>query len=422
MSTPEVIIVGAGAAGIGAGMALQARGIPFVILEAAGRIGGRAYTDSTTLGVPWDHGCHWMHCADQNPLVPWADRVGAIYLKEAREDYLAIWHAGRFLGDAEVAEGDAAVEAAFAAIDAAGAAGRDVPVTDVMPDTGRWEAGVRCVLALMAGEDPQHVSAEGYADYAETDMNWPVLSGYGAMIAKMAEGLPIRTGTRVTAIEQRSDGARVVTSDGTLEARGVIVTASTNVIASGAIRFHPGAARDVARQLHRVPCGAYEKVAFALREMPTELRGKIFLNADPGDGTGAVSFQMVEHGDTPLIIAHFAGTLARTASEGGADALTDFASDRLRAMFGGDVDSAVLARAPTNWTQNAFVQGSYSHAEPGAAQLRRDLIEADTGSVAFAGEAFSRQWQATAHGAWTSGQDVARRMADRLKRETPGSA
>ena len=73
---PDVVIVGAGAAGVGAGLELQARGVPFVILEAADRVGGRAFTDRASLPGPWDQGCHWFHCADVNPLVAWADRLG----------------------------------------------------------------------------------------------------------------------------------------------------------------------------------------------------------------------------------------------------------------------------------------------------------------------------------------------------------
>jgi monoamine oxidase len=44
------------------------------------------------------------------------------------------------------------------------------------------------------------------------------------------------------------------------------------------------------------------------------------------------------------------------------------------------------------------------------------MIEADTGRVAFAGEAFSMDWQATAHGAYESGREVARRMAKQVSR------
>jgi monoamine oxidase len=74
---PDVVIVGAGAAGVGAGMELTKRGVPFVILEASDRVGGRAHTDKTSLPYAWDKGCHWLHCADVNPLVAEADRVGA---------------------------------------------------------------------------------------------------------------------------------------------------------------------------------------------------------------------------------------------------------------------------------------------------------------------------------------------------------
>jgi monoamine oxidase len=75
-SEPEVVIVGAGAAGIGAGLALSRLGVPFVILEAKDRVGGRAHTDGTSLGHLWDRGCHWFHSADRNPLRAIADRLG----------------------------------------------------------------------------------------------------------------------------------------------------------------------------------------------------------------------------------------------------------------------------------------------------------------------------------------------------------
>jgi monoamine oxidase len=58
------------------------------------------------------------------------------------------------------------------------------------------------------------------------------------------------------------------------------------------------------------------------------------------------------------------------------------------------------------------VRGGYSYARPGTAPRRHALIAADTGNVAFAGEALSRRWQATAHGASQSGRDVAARIAD----------
>ena len=70
MSTPyfDLLIIGAGAAGLGAVLHATHQGFRTVVLEAKGRVGGRAYTDTRSLGHPFDLGCHWLHSADQNPL------------------------------------------------------------------------------------------------------------------------------------------------------------------------------------------------------------------------------------------------------------------------------------------------------------------------------------------------------------------
>ena len=44
------------------------------------------------------------------------------------------------------------------------------------------------------------------------------------------------------------------------------------------------------------------------------------------------------------------------------------------------------------------------------------MIDADTGNLAFAGEAFSLGYQATAHGAYQSGRAVAAQLLKRISR------
>src|SRR5262249_9168512 len=60
----DVIIVGAGAAGIAAARRLAAAGRRFALLEAANEVGGRCITDSRTFGIPYDRGAHWIYLAD----------------------------------------------------------------------------------------------------------------------------------------------------------------------------------------------------------------------------------------------------------------------------------------------------------------------------------------------------------------------
>jgi monoamine oxidase len=66
----DVIVVGAGMAGLTAGRNLKAGGRSFVIVEATDRIGGRGNTDSTTFSAPIDLGGAWIHDVKTNPLTP----------------------------------------------------------------------------------------------------------------------------------------------------------------------------------------------------------------------------------------------------------------------------------------------------------------------------------------------------------------
>lgn len=410
---PEIVIIGAGAAGVGAGMELEKRGVPFVILEGSGRVGGRAYTDKTSLPYSWDKGCHWLHCADVNPLVAEADRVGAQYLKGGPEDWNALWANGGWADEAGRADTLSIMETAFEAVYQAGGNGRDVPIADVLPDAGELEPVVRHWIQLMSSGDPEQVSTRSYADYQDTEQNWPMKSGYGDLIERLADGLPVRLNTPVSGIEQRANIVRVTTPGGTIEAKAAIVTASTAVLNSGAIEIGAGPARDLLTWIESVPCGFYEKVAIAFDR---DVFGGIeqpSVNILPEDGSAPMNFQFANFGN-PMVIGHVAGSVATELLAEGDAAMVEFAMQRLVAAFGSGIKARMVNAATTDWGNNLFVRGGYSFAKPGCAHLRHEMIGADTGNLAFAGEAFSRHWEATAHGAWASGRNVAGRLVDNL--------
>src|SRR5262245_57026159 len=72
----DVIIVGAGAAGIAAARRMRAAGRRFTIVEASDKIGGRCITDTRIFGVPFDLGAHLIHTPDVNPVIRLASRTG----------------------------------------------------------------------------------------------------------------------------------------------------------------------------------------------------------------------------------------------------------------------------------------------------------------------------------------------------------
>lgn len=412
---PDVVIVGAGAAGVAAGLELRERGVSFVILEASGRVGGRAYTDRTSLPHPWDQGCYWFHCADVNPLVGWADRLGAVYEREDRMERSIDWIRGKWLGPVERAELGSAIETTLSEIYRVAALGRDMPVADLLRTKGDGARLVRCVTRLQSSAEPEEVSVLGYAEYRDTDVNLEVTGGYGNLIERMATGLPIRMNAPVTGISERPGGIRVETEAGAIEARAAIVTVSTNVLASGAIRFGSAEVNTVLDLIGDVPCGAYEKIALALRRVPEVAREQLFFWVDPGGADMPLHF-MVPAGGKPLVIANVGGSDARDLARAGKAAMVDLATERLVSAFGADIRGEIVGAAVTGWQANPFVRGAYSYTKPGLADRRKEIIAAETGDIVFAGEAFSLPWHATAHGAYQCGRDVAAKLAARLAR------
>src|SRR3984893_16550523 len=72
----DIIVIGAGAAGIAAARRIQAANRKVIMVEATGQVGGRCLTDTTSFEVPFDRGARWMHNPDTNPMIRIARAAG----------------------------------------------------------------------------------------------------------------------------------------------------------------------------------------------------------------------------------------------------------------------------------------------------------------------------------------------------------
>ena len=416
----DVAVVGAGAAGLAAGLRLREAGVRSVVLEAAGRTGGRAYTDTTSFDSPWDLGCHWLHSAETNPFVPIADRLGFTYRSSNAAILRRLHLTTHWASAAQAEDALASVDAAFDAIRAAGEAGQDVPASEVLPASGPWAPLVRHWIGLMTASPPERVSTRDFAAYADGHENWPVLAGYGALVRANAADLPVVLGCPVSHIDWSADGVRLATPRGTVRARAVIVTVSTAVIANERLTFTPALPEPLMAAFHALPLGVSEKVAIGFDRDLFGVTERVGINTfDPArPDRMPVNFQIIP-GPRPLVVAHMAGDPGGALVAEGAEAMAQFALDAIAAAFGTSVRAHVTGTVATGWVADPLIGGGYSGALPGAAVMRARLLDTLTtplgARILFAGEAVSEHAFSTCHGAHLSGRTAADRAVSLLE-------
>ncbi len=144
----DVVIVGAGAAGIAAARRLAAAGRRYVVIEATDHIGGRCVTDTKTFGVPFDRGAHWIYLPDSNPVTKLRPRSGIdIYpAPESQKVRIGL----RYAREGELEDFLSAQIRTTRAIDDA-ARKADVSCEQAVPnDLGDWRGAVEFVLGPYA--------------------------------------------------------------------------------------------------------------------------------------------------------------------------------------------------------------------------------------------------------------------------------
>jgi monoamine oxidase len=417
----DACVVGAGAAGLVAARELMRAGLAVRVLEARGRVGGRAWTDTATFCVPIDRGCAWLHNAADNPWTAYARARGVTIVDRSPD-----WQ--RYIGRMPFSperrrRWEAAWQRAEDAISAAARAGRDVPVSTVLPADLEFRTLFDAIMTWAMGVDTDALSALDYARYDDTDVNWAVPDGLGALVSSAAEGLDVVLRCPVLEIDWSGDVICVTTGQGRLECRAVVVTVPTTVLARGTPRFTPALPPAHEEALHGLTLGIANKVFVEVAPGAMPFEDTVHLVAsDTSTRTASVTVRPAGH---ELVQVFFGGAYARELEEKGA--LESVARDELVGLFGSDFGSQIRRTTATAWLGDPWARGSYSAARPGFAQCRNILAEPVAERVFFAGDACPPTMYGSIHGAWASGVDAARRVAaasDRpsVKRSSGGSA
>lgn len=409
MQDVDIVVIGAGAAGLAAAQRLSAEQLDLLVLEASPRVGGRAWTRESPEGLPLDIGCGWLHSGDRNPWTSIAEAGGFTVDRTAPP-----W--GTQAGDIHFSpEEQAEFHDAFDAFErrlAAARSGPDRPAGELLDPGGRWNPLIDAIGSYINGAEYDRVSLHDYLAYAyaDTGVNWRVAEGYGALIAAFGAGLPVRLDTPVTEIDHRAERLRIVTPHGELRSRAAIVTVSTAVLAAERLRFTPALPDKVEAASH-LPLGLADKLFLKLDE-PEALPADAHLFGRT-DTTATGSYHLRPLG-RPLIEVYLGGRHAEALEVAGDGAATAFAIEELVGLLGSDFARQVTPITVSGWRRTAHVLGSYSYAQPGHASARVRLAEPVDGRIFFAGEACSTQDFSTAHGAYETGVRAAEQVVAAL--------
>ncbi len=238
----------------------------------------------------------------------------------------------------------------FDASEALGAMGRDVAVVEAFETGGRWYRLTDHMSEAISALPVDQISTLDYHNYSDTQENWPVVNGYGALVAACAAGVPVSLETTVSAVDYTGAGVVLTTSKGTVRARAVIITVSTNVLASGRIRFTPGLPVALTRALDAVPTGLANKVAvqFSRDVFGLPETSNLYFMDERDAGRAARSFQIRPFGQE-LAIDYLAGSRAVEWEAAGEAATCDGTRAALADVFGHDTLKHVTKMAANRW-------------------------------------------------------------------------
>ena len=422
IQSADVVVIGAGMAGVSAARALTQGGTRVVVVEASDRVGGRVHTIRDFAEAPVEAGAEFIHGVN---AATWSD-VRAAGLAAQAVPYLrsswfnlgasthwlpmqlahpGVWRTADILWSLGHLRGDDQSAAAFIA--RKGYRGRarqlaQLALTGHLPGSVE-EVGVRGLVA------------DGVLRLEE-GLNHRVLDGYDRLPAHIALGLDIRFGFEVVNIAWTPDAVEITARDGRrVQARAGITTLPHGVLHAGVVTFEPALPQGKVSAVSRIATGPVAKVLlrFEDRFWPRRMAQLIC-----GDGPVTL-YWPTSYGTEgpPVLIAYATGPRARELSRAGDALAIELTLDDLGRLFPRAVPRRLLRDARfVDWLADPTALGGYTFLPSGAVGAREQLAAPDTGALLWAGSAtVSRPVADTVEAAYLSGLRAASQVSAILR-------
>jgi monoamine oxidase len=414
-SESDVIIIGAGAAGLSAAKELGQLGLTYTVVEASHRIGGRAYSEEIAPGVWFDLGCAWLVGGASNPFVPIADELDIALDKD--EGNLYKEKNQRFQRNCTPLNKDQRAaclrfyDDSYKAILATAKQGRDVALSDVIDLDNEFAEPFFCNIAIGEGKDIDLVSTTDFAN-ATGELGFQVLHGFGNLVATWGSDVEVSLNTRVERIDWSGQCVTVETPNGAIAGRTALITVSTGILAYGDILFTPDLPDWKTEAIRSLPMGADNKIGVYFDADVFGAEGRGHYSTWNDDGNAAkVDASIMGFNVAAVLVG---GRHVVWLEKRGEQACHNFAVDRIADIFGNDIRKHVNRSIVSAWSTDPWTRGSWACPLPGQAYQRANLQRPVDERLFFAGEATVYGGQGTCHGAYQSGIRAAKQIASKL--------
>jgi len=419
----DVVVIGAGLAGLAAARRLVDLGYAVIVLEAGERIGGRIHTDRS-LGVPFEEGAGWIHGPDGNPLSALARKAGTRPFVTNDESFTVHDMQGRAVPRAAVFSGQDRLARLAERIDAT--VDTDLSLAeaiDRLDPQARADPLLAWMLSAYTEFDTGGPLDRLSASWFDEDEAFPgrdviLLDGFDRIPALLVQDLDIRLSHPVTEVAyEDGDGARVYAAGKAFDASFVVCTAPLGVLQAEAIRFDPPLPRDRATALQRLGMGNVTKIGlrFERPHWPEDVQYFGHMSAHMSRWPYFLNCRTFSPVNALLGVS--VGAAAEDIESLDDAAIVDDAMTAVRRMFGPRVPEPVAHRI-TRWSQDPFARGAYSFAAVGAQPHDfNTLAEPIEKTLLLAGEHTTFRHHGTAHGAYLSGLEAARIIDEELWEE-----
>lgn len=423
-----ILVIGAGMAGLAAARHLADRGRQVIVLEARDRIGGRVWSERSWPNAPLDLGAAWIHGVQGNPLTTLANEL-KLPRKPTDFDNSAAYAAdGTPLTDAQVEAISDKFEALLEQMETiretrAAADQPDLPLQTVfeqilaqqrdpaaMQHALRWS--INTTIEHEYAADSSDLSLYSWDDESEPlpgdDVVFP--QGYDQIFTKLAKGLDIRLGQVVQRIAYDGSGVTVTTKQGQVAGMHAVITLPLGVLKRGAITFTPALPAAKVTAINRLNMGVLNKTYLRFPRVFWDREVEWLDYMGEHTGVWAEWLNLYSYTKQPILLGFNAGAYGAQIETLTDEAIVDGAMTVLRTIYGSTIPDPEAWQI-TRWGSDPFAYGSYSHIPPGASSADRVTLAKPVGKrLYFAGEATHRQYPATVHGAFLSGQRAAQQL------------